>query len=268
MNNNNSILLVDCGNTYIKWCLLAANGQLSEQQREYHKDKSVLATYKAIIDAQSANCHTVVMVSVLGDIFSAGANKITQEAELTFLEAHSQTPYSTVRNGYQNPENLGNDRLVAMIGAGELVDTAYIVIDSGTATTIDAVDENKHHLGGVIFPGLELSLRSLFNDTQQLPKLEGESQKIIPNGLATDTDEAISSGCLLSLASAIEGICNKMQHQLRVQSNNNELTVKRILCGGAAKSLLSHLPDTYIYQDNLVMLGLKKIQEVSIQNDK
>jgi len=265
MGTKNNTLLIDCGNTYLKWCLFDGN-ELTSQQSEYHKDTSVLETYKNIVDNQAGICDSIVMVSVLGEVFLAGAKKLAEDANLSFLEAHSQEKLATITNGYVEPEKLGSDRLVAMIGAYELLDNseACIVIDSGTATTIDAVTEKGQHLGGVIFPGFELSLNSLNSDTEQLPKFDSKNHPIDTNGLATNTKEAIASGCLLSLASAIDGICNKMQNQLELKSKNSEISVKRVICGGAAKALLAHLENDYLCHENLVMLGLKKIKEESL----
>lgn len=276
MNTGNNTLLIDCGNTYLKWCLFDGE-KLSEQQSLYHKDISVLEVYKDLIDSQASTCDSVVMVSVLGEVFLAGAKRIAEDAGLSLLDAHSQEKLANIRNGYIQPEELGSDRLVAMIGAYELINDLQvcIVIDSGTATTIDAVDETGQHIGGVIFPGLELSLNSLSDNTELLPKLEDDGLQFEKNGLATDTSQAIASGCLLSLAGGIDGICNKMQRQLEAtsfqRSSEVKVEVKRILCGGGAKALLPHLENNYDYHENLIMLGLKEVKirhmETALNND-
>ena len=268
MGTNKNTLLVDCGNTFIKWCLLDGDN-LTNQQSEYHKETSVLETFKNIVDAQASHCDSIVMVSVLGEVFLAGAKRIADDADLDFLEAHSQEKLANVINGYEDPEKLGSDRLVAMIGAYDLIDDleACIVIDSGTATTIDAVDEAGQHLGGVIYPGFELSMKSLSNNTEQLPRFDSSQQQIEEHGLANNTNEAIASGCLLSLASSIDGICNKMLRQIEASSTQSSVRVKRIICGGGSNAVLPHLENEYEYHENLVMLGLKKIKEDTLAND-
>ncbi|MEH6455000.1 MAG: type III pantothenate kinase [Cocleimonas sp.] len=284
MNTKDNTLLIDCGNTYFKWCFFddvskksSSENDLTKLQSLHHADRSEIEAFKELIDSQSSRCDSVVMVSVLGEIFSAGAKLIAQDAGLNLLEIHSQEKLAGLRNGYTKPKKLGSDRLVAMVGAYELIDDSHacIVIDSGTATTIDAVDETGQHLGGVIFPGLELSLESLGSNTEQLPSLEATEQALESNGFAIDTTQAIASGCLLSLASAIDGICNKMQRQLETNSsqhsNDEKIEVKRILCGGGAKALIPHLENDYDYHENLIMLGLKKIKvtgtETASNND-
>ena len=266
MKTKDNTLLIDCGNTYFKWCFFDGKN-LTKLQNLHHADRSEIEAFKELIDSQSSHCDSVVMVSVLGEIFSAGAKLITQDAGLSLLEAHSQENLAGVRNGYQQPEKLGSDRLVAMIGAYELIDDlqACIVIDSGTATTIDAIDETGQHLGGVIFPGLELSLKSLSSNTEQLPELDINELKLDTNGLATDTTQAIASGCLLGLAGGIDGICNKIQRQLEVTSFQPSIEVKRIICGGGARALLPHLEHDYVYHENLIMLGLKKIKVTTME---
>ena len=94
----------------------------------------------ALIDSQSQLCSSersdsVVMVSVLGEVFMAGAKKIAEDAGLYFLEVNSQSQLAGVRNAYDEPEKLGTDRLVAMVAAYELVtdtsQSAYLHIKSG-----------------------------------------------------------------------------------------------------------------------------------------
>ena len=268
MSTNKNTLLVDCGNTFIKWCLLDGDN-LTDQQSEYHKETSVLEVFKNIIDAQASYCDSMVMVSVLGEVFLAGAKRIAEDAGLDFIEASSQKKLANITNGYENPEKLGSDRLVAMVGAFQLINDAEacIVIDSGTATTIDAVNGKGQHLGGVIYPGFELSMKSLSNNTEQLPQFDSSKQSIEVDGLAKNTNDAIASGCLLSLASSIDGICNKMQRQLEAQSSQSSLKVKRIICGGGSKAILSYLENDYEYHENLMMLGLKTIKEDEFKND-
>ena len=271
MSSKNSTLLIDCGNTYLKWCLLEGEN-LTEQQSVKHKDASVLEIYKDLLDTLAQNCNSIVIVSVLGEVFIAGAKKMAEDAGINFIEAHSQEKLANITNGYHQPGNLGSDRMLAMIGAYQLVNEQQpcIVIDSGTATTIDAVDQSGQHLGGVIFPGFQLSLNSLSDNTELLPKLDFTTQQneqyFEANGLATDTPQAIASGCLLSLASAIDGICNKMQRQLEA-TGESKIEVKRILCGGVARTLLPYLENDYDYRENLIMLGLKKVKETESNND-
>ena len=269
-------LLIDCGNTYFKWCFFDGEN-LTKQQSLHHADTSELEAYKDLIESQSSQCDSVVMVSVLGEVFLAGAKRIAEDAGLSLLDAHSQEELGNIKNAYDEPKKLGSDRLVAMIGAYELIvdKQACIVIDSGTATTIDAVDETGQHLGGIIFPGLQLSLKSLSDNTELLPSFKVDEQQIEKNGLAKNTTQAIASGCLLSLASAIDGICNRMQRQLAAASLQRsteekvevKLVVKRILCGGGAKALLPYLENDYDHHENLIMLGLKKVKETASKND-
>ena len=271
MNKESKTLLVDCGNSYLKWSLLDAD-ILGEQQSELHKDASVLEVFKNVTDSHAADCDSIVMVSVLGDVFLAGAKKLSEDAGLQFYAVQSVKQLAGIINAYHEPEKLGTDRLVAMLGAYQLVvasakPLACIVIDSGTATTIDAVDETGQHLGGVIFPGLQLSMQSLSSNTEQLPLLDVTEQNYDPHGLATDTSKAISSGCLLSLAGGIDGICNKMHKKLQENSFLPDIAVTRIICGGGAKVLMPHLENNYDYHDNLIMLGLQKIRNENLIND-
>ena len=263
MSKNKKTILVDCGNTYLKWCLFDGTS-LTQQQRLFHADTSELEAFKSLIDNHSTDCNSIVMVSVLGDVFASGAKLLAENAQLNFLDVKSEKYLGDIVNAYTEPEKLGSDRLVAMVGAYEILENneACIVIDSGTATTIDALDNTGQHLGGVIFPGFALNLKGLSNNTHLLPDFDVEKQQIQNQGLAKNTPDAIATGCLLSLASAIDGICNKMKsHMERANqdSDSRNIIVKRILCGGATEVLLPHLENEYVCQENLIMIGLKSL---------
>lgn len=259
-------LLIDCGNTFIKWSVCQGN-DLSQQQAILHKGDSAVVQLKKLVSEQAAYCKTLVMVSVLGEVFARSAEQIAHEAGCHFYLLRSQAQLGGITNAYETPEKLGTDRLVAMIAGHQLAQEANhtkpcIVIDSGTATTIDAVDENGKHLGGVILPGLQLSVQSLSHNTEQLPWFDANQQLIENNGFATETSQAIASGCVLGLAGGIDGICQKMEAQLR---HTEAEPVVKIICGGSAALLLAHLNGEYLHYDDLMMLGLKQIAQTMQQ---
>jgi len=176
MSKNKKTILVDCGNTYLKWCLFDGTS-LTQQQRLFHADTSELEAFKSLIDNHSTDCDSIVMVSVLGDVFASGAKLLAENAQLNFLDVKSEKYLGDIVNAYTEPEKLGSDRLVAMVGAYEMLEDneACIVIDSGTATTIDALDNTGQHLGGVIFPGFALNLKGLSNNTHLLERANQDS---------------------------------------------------------------------------------------------
>lgn len=259
-------LLVDAGNSGIKWSLLDG-GQLSKMQSCQYKKHSSIDAYFGILEEQlkTSKVDGVVMVSVLGDDFIEVTKKYTHQANLKFINVESITKLVSVKNAYTEPHKLGADRLVAMVAAYHSdQNKASIVIDSGTATTIDAVDSKGQHLGGLILPGLDLCSQSLLEKTEQLASFNENYQSSEPNIFSTNTKQAIASGSLYGLAGAIENICVKIEEeiQLRVSPNaKNKTIVRMLICGGSAEKLLPYLPAKVIHCDNLVMHGLKIISE-------
>ena len=263
-------LLIDAGNSHLKWVTLEA-GLLSIQQSLPYKNKTPIEQLNAVIDSNQNECDSILMVSVLGDVFFENAQLIAGAKGIKFEIVRSQSQLAGIKSAYHEPHKLGADRLVAMVAAYKLANLdsdlprACIVIDSGTATTIDAVDESGQHLGGIIMPGLSLCSESLLDNTQLLSLWSRENQDFQPDCFSKDTTTAIASGCLLGLAGGIDNICDKMEKVLNKSQNKNSRLeaepVIRIICGGGARQLYPHLRSTTLIQENLLMLGLKAIKD-------
>lgn len=281
-------LLIDAGNSHLKWAILGKSStegknssELTEQLSMSHQFELPIKVFESIV-TENKDCDSVLIVSVLGETFSHAAEKITLKQGMTFVEVTSQKELANIHNGYEDPRKLGADRFVGIIAAYHLQNKhakqkhACIIIDSGTATTIDAVDESGKHLGGVILSGLNLCSESLLENTKLLSLWGNEEQPYTPQCFSKETTQAIASGCLLGHAGAIERICAIMEQQINKQSstttnnknltNNHIIKVSKFICGGAAESLLPHMTDTYKLHKNLLMLGLKIIKEESTNN--
>lgn len=274
-------LLIDAGNSHLKWAILSENQNRLENGRELSKQQSISHKFELPIEVfekivtESQDCNSVLIVSVLGETFSSAAKKIARKHSMEFVEVTSQEELGNIKNGYKDPSKLGADRFVGIIAAYHLQNSssvekqACIVVDSGTATTIDAVDKNGKHLGGVILPGLYLCSDSLLENTELLGLWGNEDKTFTPQCFAKETTQAIASGCLLGHAGAIEHICNMMEQDLikeTTEVNDTDGEVKRVICGGAAESLLPYMANDYDLQDNLLMLGLKVIMEDTTNN--
>ncbi len=110
---------------------------------------------------------------------------------------------------YANPKEIGADRIAAAIGAVNLKEkTNLIVIDMGTATTVDIITADKEYLGGAIMPGVAMNVRSLASGTAQLPSVEVVRPE---KYCGTSTIEAIQSGIYFGHAGAVRELCNQFQ---------------------------------------------------------
>jgi len=154
----------------------------------------------------------------------------------------SQKTYKALINSYDDPNMLGSDRWLAMIASYEMnQESSFIVVDIGTAVSIDFVDNSGLHLGGVIFPGL-LKIRNTFN---HLPV----SKEINIKEISQSTKECWSIGTLDLL---VNGINHKI-HALKKLSPH----AKIYLTGGGFEDLNKFLDFSYVYHKNLVLDGLE-----------
>ena len=264
-------LLIDAGNSHLKWATLEAEILSSHKSLSY-KNKTSVEQLNAVIDSNKSECDSIIMVSVLGDDFSEESQKIADAKGIKLTIVKSQAQLAGIKSAYNEPYKLGTDRLVAMVAAHRLVNLnsdkpqACIVIDTGTAITIDAVDEIGQHLGGVIMPGLSLCSESLLDNTQLLSIWHNKDSEFIPDYFSKETSNAIASGCLLGLTGGIDSICDKMEKDLIENSGIKRVPVKKIICGGNANKLLPHMKSKLLYHENLIMLGLKTIKEDTLNN--
>jgi type III pantothenate kinase len=112
---------------------------------------------------------------------------------------------------YDNPKEVGADRIANAVGAYDLYGGPAIVVDFGTATTVDAVSAKAEYLGGAIFPGIEISLDALFGRAAGLRRVE----LVEPNHvIGKNTVESIQSGVVYGFASQVDGLCTRFEAEL------------------------------------------------------
>ena len=163
-----------------------------------------------------------------------------------------------ITNGYQHAFKLGVDRWMALMGAQTFTHDSFIVIDSGTALTVDSVYEGKHQ-GGFIVPGLQTLRSSLMHKTAQLDETCTTLEPISEvnrevDFLARDTQSAICGGTLYMVASFINQVIFDIQAKL-------DQPVKVYFTGGDGQ-LLSGLIDVQSeYIEDLVLLGIFNVKE-------
>ncbi len=112
-----------------------------------------------------------------------------------------------VRNGYSNPSEVGMDRLANAAGGRDLYGAPLIVVDFGTATTLDVITGRGVYIGGCILPGVEASAEALFRRTAKLPQISIESA---PEVLGRTTVESIRSGLFYGAVGAVDGLIERL----------------------------------------------------------
>jgi type III pantothenate kinase len=151
----------------------------------------------------------------------------------------------------QNPAEVGSDRIVNAIAAYEKVKGSAIIIDFGTATTFDVINDNGDYLGGVIAPGVNLSLNALHKAAAKLPKIDIASpSKVVGDSTIT----AMRSGIFYGYKGMIEGIVN----EIKTEKKQN---FKVIATGGLARLFAKATDVIAEVDDDLTLEGLRLIHE-------
>jgi len=153
-----------------------------------------------------------------------------------------------------NPKEAGADRLVNAIGAYKKYSGPLLVIDSGTATTLDVIDKNGAFLGGIIAPGLSLSVHALHNAAAKLPRVEIKETE---NVIGKNTVQAMQSGIFWGYIGLIEGLVTRIRKEFFEMIDQSSLTV---IATGGIVSLFEGATDYVDHFDaDLTLDGLLEI---------
>jgi type III pantothenate kinase len=153
---------------------------------------------------------------------------------------------------YDNPKEVGADRIVNAVAAYEAFKQAAIVVDFGTATTFDYISDHGEYLGGVISPGIMISCEALFHKASKLPRVEIFARPATV--LAKNTIASMNAGIVFGYAGLVEGIIRRIQREV-----GKELKV--VATGGLAPLIASECPAIDLVDDYLTLKGLKIIFE-------
>ena len=151
----------------------------------------------------------------------------------------------------KNKKEVGIDRLVNSIYASKKYGPNLIIIDFGTATTFDFIGDNSEYLGGIISPGINLSLKALSEFAAKLPKIIPTKQK---NIIGKSTKEAMNSGIYFGYISLINGLNQKI-----IKEYGKEMKI--IATGGLAEIFADEIDNLYKIEKNLTLEGLNLISQ-------
>ncbi len=199
---------------------------------------------------------------VIGSVVPTLTNRIN-EAVKKFLPAEvakkiviigDEKTHLDIDIKIKNKNEVGHDRIINAIAGFSKFGGNLIIIDFGTATTFDIVGKSGEYLGGVIAPGINLSLKALHDMTAQLPKISVKPQK---NVIGKSTIEAMNSGVYFGYISLIEGMIQKIEKELETKTT-------RIITGGLAEIFKDALKNSVEhYEPDLTLEGLRIIYQNS-----
>jgi type III pantothenate kinase len=155
---------------------------------------------------------------------------------------------------YDNPKEVGADRVVNGLAAFRKYGGPAIVIDFGTSTNFDAIAENGDFIGGAIAPGINISMDALFERAAKLTRVDLQAPRSV---IGKNTVESIQSGFLYGFVGQIEGIVERMKVELGPNC-------KVIATGGLAELISSHAKGVDMVDDRLTLDGLRFIHELNI----
>lgn len=248
-------LLFDIGNTTISAVIMKEEKVLSRGQVLTKQKKSVLRE-----DVQQLVCRVGKRVKNIDGIRVCSVVPEATQVVDTVVRRHLQKPLLIVgrdltvpiKNLYGKPEQVGQDRLVCAYAAKEIYGAPAIVVDLGTAITLDVVSVKGAYLGGMIIPGLRLSAEALFQKTALLPLTEIQR----PRGMiGKDTKESILSGLFYGYGAMLSGVVQELSRPLKKP-------VAVIMTGGYADIMKSFLKiENYTIDRDLIFKGMERLEE-------
>lgn len=240
-------LLVDIGNSRIKWAV-AERDSLRGPHDLPRPDGDPVPAFTAAWNELSPAA--VVYCSVVaGSLTTALHEWIGHRWGLEAFEVRSRERGGPLVNGYREPARLGADRWANLHGTRALlgaVDT--VIVDAGTAVTVDALRADGQHLGGAILAGLDAGRTGLASAAPMLPAAGGATT--LP---ATDTATGIAGGTLAGLAGAIERVAAEVGRDL--------VEPVWLLTGGDASTLRRWLGDHWQHDELLTLRGVDAVSE-------
>ncbi|MCB1859984.1 MAG: type III pantothenate kinase [Gammaproteobacteria bacterium] len=202
-------MLLDIGNTNLKWCLFY-EGRFDTIHSVSHRDRS----FSDVADecwSGIAPPTDIIVSNVAGHAMHGALQQWVQDnwnLEPYFVEAHDCA--FGVKNGYRTPGQLGVDRWLTLIAVHNRLNQSACIVDCGTAVTIDVLQADGLHKGGLILPGFNLMRESLLDRTH-IPRVSVALESPL---LGTDTETAVASASLHATAALIERVMDYMSVQL------------------------------------------------------
>jgi type III pantothenate kinase len=193
------ILVIDVGNTRLKWAWLTSTG-LSDQQAVVHREAQPGIWTSALFES-GYKPSRVLVSNVAGPAMAKTLTQLGRKmfhVNVEFVTASQE--FGGLTNGYLDPSLLGADRWLALIGAWTLARSALCVVDAGTAVKVDSVDAGGQHLGGLIAPGIHMMREALMSKTSDIAKAVEHSTPSLAGILANNTIGAVSRGAVFALA--------------------------------------------------------------------
>lgn len=255
------LLAIDVGNTNIvfgafKGKELIHDWRISSDQKKTSDEFGMLVTEMlANVQLKPVDIEAVIMSSVVPNIMHTMQNMIVK-----YFHQYPMIVGAGVKTGinirYDNPKEVGADRIVNAIAALERYGGPCIIIDLGTAITFCVVDDKKNYLGGLILPGISISAEALVSRTSKLPKIEIiKPEKVI----GKTTVSSMQNGLYYGFSTMIDGIVKHICGEIQMDPSD----VHVIATGGFSNLLVSDSEYDIIIDRDLTMDGLRILYDLN-----
>ena len=250
------ILAIDIGNTNI------VVGCIDKEKIFFIERLSTVRTKTELeyaIDLKTVlDIYHIKRTDIEGCIISSVVPQITNVAKLAaekILKKEVLVLGPGVKTGLNimldNPGEMGADRVADAVAALTYYPVPLVIVDMGTATTVSVVDEKKRYLGGMILPGVRVSLDALISRASQLSGISIEEPKKL---IGKNTVDCMKSGILYGNAAAVDGIIDRIEEELGKK-------VTAIATGGMSGKIIPHCKRKIIQDEDLLLKGLLVIYE-------
>lgn len=245
------ILAVDIGNTNIVlgcieqekiYFVERVSTNISKTELEYVVElKTLLDLYRIQVE-EITGCIIASVVPPLTNIVKTAMEKYLHTTPL-IVGPGVKTGLNILMD---NPAQIGADLIVNAVAGLKYYGAPIIMIDMGTATTISVVDDKKNYIGGMILPGVKVSLDSLVNRTSQLPKISLEAPKRV---IGKNTIDCMKSGIVMGQAACLDGMIERILEELGYEA-------AVVATGGLAGSIVPYCKRKIVHDNELTLKGL------------
>ncbi|MBD3380433.1 MAG: type III pantothenate kinase [Candidatus Omnitrophica bacterium] len=243
------IILIDVGNT--NTAVAAAEGESITKKYFLRTSRMEISpgALKRLLGERLEKAEEAVVVSVVPDFLALMVKSLRRAApgiKIIVVGKDIRVPMDVK---YEDPSEVGQDRLVAAYAAWRMYSGPVLVVDFGTAVTFDLVGSAGAYEGGLIFPGMRLSLGALSGNAAMLPGIELDGSVSLPG---RNTRGSMNSGAVLGYAAMCDGVISRFKAKY-----GNGLKV--VATGGDARLIAAHTENISLIDDDLIFKGLAEL---------
>lgn len=250
------LLTIDIGNTNIT--LGIYNGDKLNFVSRIATEREKTADQYAIELRNIFHIYNISKLDIDGSIISSVVPELSTSLKKAMVLLTGKAPMIVgpgIKTGLDiridNPSQLGADLAVGAVAALAKYDLPCVIFDLGTATTISVLGKNGEFLGGSISAGVGVSLNALTDRTSMLPKISIETPK---KAIGKNTIESMQSGLILGAAAMLDGLTKRMEDEIGAKAT-------LVATGGLAPEIIKNCEREIIFDDNLLLDGLKIIYD-------